>query len=51
VRIDLDRPIRVFACDIDGCLAAVDHAPYDLERLHAIADLNRASATIRRSQR
>jgi hydroxymethylpyrimidine pyrophosphatase-like HAD family hydrolase len=45
VRIDLDRPIRVFACDIDGCLAAVDHAPYDLERLHAIAELNRASAS------
>ena len=44
MRIDLDRPIRVFACDIDGCLAAVDHAPYDLERLHAIAELNRASA-------
>lgn len=45
MRIDLDRPIRVFACDIDGCLAAVDHAPYDLERLHAIAELNRASAS------
>ena len=44
MRIDLDRPIRVFACDIGGCLAAVDHAPYDLERLHAIAELNRASA-------
>lgn len=44
MHIDLDRPIRVFACDIDGCLAAVDHAPYDLERLHAIAELNRASA-------
>lgn len=40
----LARPVRVFACDVDGCLAAVDHAPYDLERLHAIAALNRASA-------
>ena len=45
MRIDLDRPIRVFACDIDGCLAAVDHAPYDLERLHAIAELNRAGVS------
>lgn len=44
MRIDLDRPIRVFACDLDGCLAAIDHAPYDLVRLHAIAELNRASA-------
>jgi predicted TIM-barrel enzyme len=29
----LQEPIRVFACDIDGCLAAVDHAPYDLPLL------------------
>ncbi len=36
--------MRVFACDIDGCLAAVDHVAFDLERLHAIAELNRASA-------
>jgi hydroxymethylpyrimidine pyrophosphatase-like HAD family hydrolase len=40
----LERPIRVFACDIDGCLAAVDHAAFDLLPLHAIAELNRASA-------
>lgn len=40
----LERPVRVFACDIDGCLAAVDHVAFDLERLHAIAELNRASA-------
>lgn len=39
----LDRPIRVFACDIDGCLAAVDHAALDLHRLQEIAELNRAS--------
>jgi len=43
VRIDLDRPVRVYACDIDGCLATPGHAAYDLERLRAIADLNRAS--------
>ena len=42
--IPLDRPVRVFACDIDGCLAAVDHVAFDLGRLHAIAELNRASA-------
>jgi len=40
----LERPVRVFACDIDGCLAAVDHVAFDLGRLHAIAELNRASA-------
>ncbi|MFN2322600.1 MAG: HAD family hydrolase [Trueperaceae bacterium] len=40
----LERPVRVFACDIDGCLAAVDHVAFDLERLQAIAELNRASA-------
>jgi len=44
VDLCLDRPIRVFACDIDGCLAGVDHAALDLEHLHAIAELNRASA-------
>lgn len=41
--LELERPVRVFACDIDGCLAAPGHAAYDLERLHAIAELNRAS--------
>ena len=39
----LPRPIRVFACDIDGCLVAVDHAAVDLPRLHDIAELSRAS--------
>lgn len=39
----LERPVRVFACDIDGCLAAPGHAAYDLARLHRIAELNRAS--------
>ncbi len=39
----LERPVRVFACDIDGCLATPGHAPYDLVRLHRIAELNRAS--------
>jgi hydroxymethylpyrimidine pyrophosphatase-like HAD family hydrolase len=43
VHLDLVRPIRVFACDIDGCLAVPGHAAYDLGRLHAIAELNRAS--------
>lgn len=44
MHLRLERPIRVFACDIDGCLAAVDHAALDLPRLHEIAELNRASA-------
>ena len=39
----LERPIRVYACDIDGCLAAPGHAAYDLSRLASIAELNRAS--------
>ncbi len=42
--LDLVRPIRVYACDIDGCLAKPGHAAFDLGRLRAIADLNRASA-------
>ncbi len=42
--LDLDHPVLVFACDIDGCLAAVGHAAYDLPSLHALAELNRASA-------
>lgn len=36
----LKRPITVFACDIDGCLAAADHAPYDLEALGRMAAYN-----------
>jgi hydroxymethylpyrimidine pyrophosphatase-like HAD family hydrolase len=41
----LAQPVRVYACDIDGCLATPGHAAYDLLRLHRIAELNRASAT------
>lgn len=37
------RPIRIFACDIDGCLAEAGHQAYDLERLGRMADLNRLS--------
>lgn len=43
--LNLTEPIRVFACDIDGCLAAVDHAPYDLARLQRVAQWSRASAS------
>jgi hydroxymethylpyrimidine pyrophosphatase-like HAD family hydrolase len=43
VDLDLDHPVLVFACDVDGCLAAVGHAAYDLQTLHAIVELNRAS--------
>jgi hydroxymethylpyrimidine pyrophosphatase-like HAD family hydrolase len=43
VRIALARPVRAFVVDIDGCLAAVGHAPMDLPRLESIAALNRAS--------
>ena len=39
----LAHTVRVFACDIDGCLATPGHAAYDLVRLHRIAELNRAS--------
>ncbi len=45
VRLDLRRPIRVFACDIDGCLAAAAHADYELGPLAEMADLNRLSAS------
>ena len=44
MRIELERPIRIFACDFDGVLAAVDHAAFDLDRLARIAALNRRSA-------
>jgi hydroxymethylpyrimidine pyrophosphatase-like HAD family hydrolase len=43
--LNLQEPIRVFACDIDGCLAAIDHAPYDLPRLLQVAAYSRASAS------
>jgi hydroxymethylpyrimidine pyrophosphatase-like HAD family hydrolase len=45
MRIELARPIRIFACDFDGVLAAVDHAAFDLPRLARIAALNRRSAS------
>jgi hydroxymethylpyrimidine pyrophosphatase-like HAD family hydrolase len=41
--LTLERPVRVFVVDIDGCLAAVGHAAMDLPRLERIAALNRAS--------
>jgi hydroxymethylpyrimidine pyrophosphatase-like HAD family hydrolase len=44
VRLDLSRPVRAFACDIDGCLAAVGHASYDLVALERLAALHRAAA-------
>lgn len=43
MHLDLDHPVLVYACDIDGCLAAVRHADYGLTTLHAMAELNRAS--------
>lgn len=39
----LETKAKLFAVDIDGCLAPVQHATYDLERLSAIAELNRRS--------
>jgi hydroxymethylpyrimidine pyrophosphatase-like HAD family hydrolase len=41
--LEIEHPVAVYACDIDGCLAAAGHAAYDLQRLHALAELNRAS--------
>lgn len=38
------RRIEVFACDIDGCLAAAGHAAYDLPVLRRMADLNALSS-------
>src|SRR5690606_30133102 len=35
--------VRVFACDVDGCLAAAGHADYDLAAMARIAELNRLS--------
>jgi hydroxymethylpyrimidine pyrophosphatase-like HAD family hydrolase len=40
----LERPIRAFACDIDGCLAAVGHATFDLPTLHELAALHAHAA-------
>jgi hydroxymethylpyrimidine pyrophosphatase-like HAD family hydrolase len=41
----LARPVKVFACDVDGCLAAAGHADYDLGALARVAELNRLSAS------
>ena len=38
--LELERPIAIYACDIDGCLAAADHAAYDLEALGKMAAYN-----------
>lgn len=37
------RPIRFFACDIDGCLAAAGHQAFEHEYISRMADLNRLS--------
>ena len=42
-RLELAAPVRVFACDVDGCLAAAGHADYDLAAMARIAELNRLS--------
>jgi len=44
VHLDLDHPVLVYACDIDGCLAAVGHAAYDLVAFQGLAERNRLSA-------
>lgn len=41
--LDLERPITVYACDIDGCLAAAGHANFDLAALAGMAELNARS--------
>lgn len=41
--LELAAPIRVFACDVDGCLAAPGHAAYDLKAFARLAELNRTS--------
>ena len=44
MRLSLDEPVRIFACDIDGCLAPVGQAAYELPQLQRLVELNRASA-------
>ena len=39
----LDRPIRVFAFDIDGCLAPVGHGSYDLRTIARIQEIARSA--------
>lgn len=43
MHLDLAHPVLVFACDIDGCLAAEGHAAYDLPSMQALVERNRAS--------
>lgn len=43
--LELEQLIKVYACDIDGCLAAAAHADYDLELLGRMADHNRRSGS------
>jgi HAD superfamily hydrolase (TIGR01484 family) len=38
-----NTPIKLFACDIDGCLVAVKHAPYTLAGINELARLNQSS--------
>ncbi|HZJ10976.1 MAG TPA: HAD hydrolase family protein [Trueperaceae bacterium] len=38
--LDLERLVTVYACDIDGCLAAAGHANFDLAALGEMAVLN-----------
>ena len=45
--IALATRVSVFACDIDGCLAAAGHADLDLKAFAHLADLNRSSAVDR----
>ncbi|MEX2502618.1 MAG: HAD hydrolase family protein [Trueperaceae bacterium] len=39
----LREPIRVFACDIDGCLAPVGHGSYDMTAMARIQSISRSS--------
>lgn len=41
--LEIRAPIRVFACDIDGCLAAAGHADFDLSAFQRLAELSRSS--------
>ncbi len=42
--LEPSRPIRVLACDVDGCLAAAGHADYDLRAFARLAELNDLSS-------
>ena len=45
IALELERPITIYACDIDGCLAAADHAAYDLDALGKMAAYNASSGS------